>query len=346
MSFDLNKDLYLAFFNNAEIHFMLFDKDLNVLDVNEVLLNDYHLKKEEIVGKNILEISPDAKEKGLYDKYHKVIETGESIIIEELVSHQKFGNRYNKIKAFKVGEGLGATASNITEYKNTIQALEMFTYKSSHDMRSPINNIIGITEIASNTEPDINSIKEYCSVVQHQAKKLKEFLDRLLDTIKYQHHALKIEKIDFELILSETLKSLSFTNGFNEVRVEKEVKVFKDFYFDVSVIQSIFQNLIENSIKYRKKSEEPSFVKVLITRNSDVVKIIVEDNGIGISEKAQKDIFKMFYRATDYANGSGLGLYNLRYTIEKLGGFIKFESEEHKGTRFIVFLPDKSKQIE
>jgi signal transduction histidine kinase len=333
-------NLRSQFFNQAEIQFMLFDKDLNVIDVNEILLKEYHLKREQLVGKNILEISPDAIEKGLYGTYKKVIETGESIVIEENQSHPKYGNRYSRIKTFKVGDGLGATASNITEFKNTIEALEIFSYKSSHDIRGPINNILGITEVALNSTEDENS-KSFFSLIQQQAKNLSDFLNELLETIKSQNHDVKISVIDFKKIIVDVKKSLSFIEGYNDIVFKEQIEEISNFSFDQTLVTSVFQNLIENAIKYRKSDGEIHDIKITLSKENSVAKISIEDNGIGISESAQQNIFKMFFRATTQSKGSGLGLYNLRYALEKLGGHLKFESTENVGTIFTAYLPNK-----
>ncbi|MDA9554972.1 PAS domain-containing sensor histidine kinase [Pelobium sp.] len=330
------------FFDHAEIQFMMFDKDLNIIDVNEVILKQYHLKREDLVGKHILEISPDAKEKGIYDKYKQVIETGKSIIIEESISHPKYGNRYNRVKAFKVGDGLGATASNITEFKNNIEKLELFSYKSSHDMRGPINNILGMTEIALNSSPDEETAKNYFSIIKKQAESLGNFLNALLETLKTQHSDNEIQVVNFIDTLLEVKKSLCFIDGFNDMRFEENINIKKEFYTDKMILISIFQNLIENAIKYRDREKENHFIKIDAREENGFAKITIQDNGIGISESAQKNIFKMFFRGTNQGTGTGLGLYNLRYAIEKLGGLIKFDSKENEGTIFTIYLPNKA----
>ena len=73
--------------------------------------------------------------------------------------------------------------------------------------------------------------------------------------------------------------------------------------------------------------------------NSGAAHILIEDNGIGISKEEQKEVFKMFYRATERSTGSGLGLYIILETVEKLQGTIKMESEKYNGTSFYIEIP-------
>ena len=103
----------------------------------------------------------------------------------------------------------------------------------------------------------------------------------------------------------------------------------------------IFQNLIHNAIKYRDDSKKDPYIHITVAGEGTGVKITIEDNGIGISESAQKDVFKIFFRGTNVASGSGLGLYTVKHGVKKLGGRIELESEIHKGTKFTIYLPNE-----
>ena len=340
------KNIRSEFFNNAELHFTVFDKNLNIIDVNDSLLKHYHLNYNEIVGKNILEIGPDVKEKGLYDKYLEVIRTGNSIVIEDSLSHPKYGNQHNRLKVFKVGDGIGVAASNITELKDTISALELFSYKVAHDVNSPIASILGITNLALNEPNDTDELKMYFELVQENIKQLMDTLNQVNKTLRIQKGNTHLELINFEQIILEVKKSLAYIPGYNTVRFEVNIEIIPDFYFDKLIIISLFQNIIDNAIKYKKKTQNDSHIKINVLKGENNVTIItVTDNGIGIIADLQKNIFKLFYRATNQASGNGIGLYTLRYGIEKLGGHIKFESEENIGTTFTIYLPNKINEI-
>lgn len=336
------KNIRSEFFNNADLHFTVFDKDLNIIDMNDSLLKYYHLDYNEIIGKNILEIGPDVKEKGLYDKYLEVIKTGNPIIIEDSLSHPKYGNQHNRLKVFKVGEGIGVTASNITELKDTISALELFSYKVAHDVNSPIASILGITDLALNEPNDTDELKMYFELVQESIKQLMDTLNQVNKTLRIQKGNTSLELINFKQIILDVKKSLAYLPGYNTIRFEENIETISDFYFDKLIINSLFQNLIDNAIKYRKESQNDSHININVSRvDNNFTKITITDNGIGIVTDLQKNIFKLFYRATNQASGSGIGLYTLRYGIEKLGGHIKFESKEGIGTTFTIYLPNQ-----
>lgn len=161
--------LHNDFYNQAEMHFMIFDHNLDVIDCNDALLKFYHLKKEELIGKNLCDLSPDIKEKGLYDKYRHVLETGEPIVIENGISHSIYGNQVNRIKVFKVGDGVGSATSNITELKNSIEMLSVLSHRISHDVRSPIANILGLADLALDEDTDLAAIRGYCGLIKECA---------------------------------------------------------------------------------------------------------------------------------------------------------------------------------
>jgi len=335
------KELKNMFFDNAELHFIIFDKNLNVIDVNEAILRFYRRKKSDFLGKHILEISPDAKENGIYDKYLSVLKTGNSIIIENSTSNPTYGNQYNRIKAFKVGEGIGATASNITELKNNIEALELFSYRLSHDVNGPLANILALSNIALATEDDAVQLKSYFELVKQSVTNLTSILTLVNQTLRINKGIEHVEEIDFAAIVSDVRQSLAYIDGYKSVLFKEAIESPVGFYFDKPTIISLFQNLIDNAIKYRKTTCDDAYIHISVESIDEKVKITISDNGIGIPQALQSKIFTLFYRATEHGCGNGIGLYSLRFSVMKLGGHIAFESTEGDGTKFIIYLPNR-----
>jgi PAS domain S-box-containing protein len=330
-----------TFFDKAQESLAIFDKELNFIDVNEALLNSLHLTKEQIIGKNIGEISPGIEETERYKLYLDVIKTGEQVVLDEVRTHPSLGNFVSRISIFKVGDGMGLAAQNITDLTEAVNELETFVYKSSHDMRSPIASILGLISLADTEITDIDTSKHYLTIIKQQVERLDNILRKLVDTTRIQHGDKVIHLIDFNQLINDILKALAFMKGFNEIHIEHNILSKKKFYSDKPLLVSLFQNLMDNAIKYKRENINNSFLKITITDESDGIKIVFTDNGIGIPTHLQKDIFNMFFRATDKASGSGLGLYTVKHCIKKLGGHISQESEENIGTTFTVYLPNE-----
>lgn len=341
MTTDNQEKLRSAFFDEADIIFSLFDKDLNFVDVNEAFLKPLHFKRDDIIGKNITEISPDIKSSGRFNIYKEVIRTGKTIVIDEVKPHPSLGNFYARVKAFKVGDGLGIVTKNITDLKEAIEELETFIYKSTHDMRSPIASILGLTNIADEQVKDLDEAKHFCKIVKQQTERLDNILLVLFETMKIRKGEKTIHLINFNELIDGVKNSLAFINGFNEITIEKNITSTQKFYSDKILLISIFQNLVDNAIKYRKQNNNNSFIKISVSDENDGVTIKVADNGIGIADNLQKDVYKMFFRATNQASGSGLGLYTINHTIKKLGGTIKLDSKYKVGTTFTIHLPNE-----
>jgi signal transduction histidine kinase len=333
------------FFNKTQESLAIFDKNLNFVDVNEALLLSLRLKREQIIGKNVREISPGIEETERYKTYLQVMETGKPVVLDEIRMHPSLGNFVTRISIFKVEDGLGLTAVNISDLKEAVTELETFIYKSSHDMRAPIASILGLINVANNDAKDLDTARYYFTKIKQQANRLDKILRSLLETTRIQHGDKIIHLIDFDELIDNILESIDCMKGFDEIKIEKNSSSKQKFYSDKSMMISLFQNLIDNAIKYKKENSKDSFLKITVTDENNGVKITFADNGIGIPDNLQKNIYNMFFRATNAASGSGLGLYTVKHCVKKLDGYISHESKENVGTTFSVYLPNEKAEV-
>lgn len=335
-----NQDkLRSKFFELSDMFFSVLDKDLYYVDVNEAFLKTLRFKRDEIIGKHITEIFPDIKSSGRLEIYKEVIRTGKTFTIDDVKLHPSLGNIHVRIKATKVEAGLVISGKDITDLIMPIYELEDFIYRISHDMRNPITSILGWVNLVDTKAKDIDEAKYFCKTIKQEADRLDNIVRILVEATNIRTYEMTIHLINFNEIVNEVLKTFEFTNGFKEIKFETNISVNRNFYSDKRLIIRLLKNLIDNSIKYRKQNINDSFIKISISYENGDVKIIVADNGIGIPDNLQKNIFKLFYRATEKSSGLGLGLYTVNKIVKKLDGQIKFSSKENEGTSFTIYLP-------
>ncbi|MGI9541750.1 MAG: sensor histidine kinase, partial [Cyclobacteriaceae bacterium] len=181
-------------------------------------------------------------------------------------------------------------------------------------------------------------VESYLKMMTTSVKQQDKFIHDILDISKNARLEVKNEEIDFEVMVNEVFDQIKFLN---HTRVTRKIEIQKTdpFFSDVSRLRVIFNNLISNSIRYHN-GKQPK-VEVSVRSNRDTANILVKDNGIGIASEHLKKVFKMFYRATETNPGSGLGLYIVKESIEKLNGSVRIDSQEGNGTEVLIEIPNR-----
>lgn len=226
------------------------------------------------------------------------------------------------------------------DLKFKIKELNTFIYRASHDLRGPLSSIIGLTEAAKHDIKD-PVVLSYFKMISISTSRLDKILLNLIDLARITPASLTKVKINFQALIDDVLRGLKNIEGFSGVTINLNIEPVRDFYSDERLIRSILQNLVENSVKYRSISTQ-AWINISVKKSGKTVIIRIADNGIGIKEELQERVFDMFFRGTDSAKGSGLGLYILKNAVDKLGGRIELASKEMEGTELNIFLPDEA----
>ncbi len=216
--------------------------------------------------------------------------------------------------------------------------LDNFVYSVSHDLRAPIASVLGLINLAKkDTDGSMKDL--YLDMVHKSALQQDNFIKEILDQSRNSRLEVKREEILFEPLIEETFNQLRFATSTGKP-VEKVVHVRqeKPFYSDRWRLKVILNNIISNAIRYRNGKDPVIHVDVDIQDHG--VTLAIQDNGKGIEKDHLPNIYKMFYRATDDGAGSGLGLYIVKETIEKLQGKITIESEVGRGTTVKMEIPE------
>ncbi|HEX8530378.1 MAG TPA: PAS domain-containing protein [Cytophagales bacterium] len=271
------------------------------------------------------------------------------LLTEQVVLNQQLEDRNRELAAREAE--LAAVNDELLrqqqELHELVQALEnrnfeldQLIYKTSHDIRSPLTSILGILQVMR-LDSDPAATAQYLGYIENRVHTLDRFLRSMISYAKATRTEIAPESIQPQTLLAGCLEDLRFVNGFDQVRVSVQVRNPEvPFFSDPFRLGIILSNLISNAIKYRKPDHSDSYLRVTADLAPDRIRLTLADNGIGIRPEYLDKVFNMFFRATEKAEGSGLGLYIVKQTVEKLKGTIRVRSTYGTGTEMEITLPN------
>lgn len=216
------------------------------------------------------------------------------------------------------------------------EELDAFFYHSAHDLRRPLTNILGLLEIAKMQNPP-QEMQEILRYINDTVLGMNAMLRKLISISAIHNQINNKEFIDFGKILEEVLLLLQRLIEQKNIELITQIEPHLNFYAEKEAIKAILHNLIENALIFARPKD--AWVKIEIFRQEKELCIRISDNGIGIPEQYHQKIFQIFFRASTYSQGNGLGLYIVRKAVEQLQGTITLQSELDKGSAFCVKLP-------
>lgn len=221
------------------------------------------------------------------------------------------------------------------------QELDRFVYSASHDLRAPLKSVLGLVKL-SQEDYDNKRYDQFPDYLQMMEKSVIKLDSTIKDIINYSRNArteVIKEKVNLHELITCVLEDMKYLQ--DPKNIEKKVVIDEKYplYSDTSRLNVVLNNLISNSIKYSNSNVE-SVVNIHAIVHEDKAVIEIQDNGIGIEETYLDKIFNMFYRATSKSEGSGLGLYIVKETLEKMNGSIHVSSVINEGTKFIIEIPN------
>lgn len=226
----------------------------------------------------------------------------------------------------------------IKELTQNNKDLRQFSYITSHNLRSPLSNLIGLLKLTEDIEIDNTELKLIIDGFSKSTYLLNETISDLGKVVIIRDNP-SINKQD--IILLDSIENvfnqidilIKNTKPIININVKKNDLVFSNKAY----LESILLNLITNSIKYKSEKRQ-LIIDIDYEEEATSVNLIFRDNGLGIDLEKYKDkIFGLYQKFHNYADSKGLGLYLVKSQIESMGGKIEIESQVDKGTKFIIY---------
>ena len=242
------------------------------------------------------------------------------------------------------------------------EAKTEFLQRMSHDIRTPINGICGMVNMADHYADDMEKQKEYRTKVKEASNLLLELVNDVLDMSKLESGEIVLEEIPFNLskISREVFVVIEQMAAEQNIRIvwEKKEITHRDLMGSPGYVKRVMMNILSNSMKYNRENGYIYISCIEIPSGQPemtIMEFVCRDTGIGMAEEFQKHIFEPFAQEhsgsrTKFA-GTGLGMPIAKKLIEKMGGTITFESVEGVGTTFVIRVPfridtDRNSKVE
>lgn len=220
---------------------------------------------------------------------------------------------------------------------------DSFVYMAAHDLRSPLMSVKGLIYLMQ-LESEKEHLVSYFGLLEKSVDRMNQAISDIITHSQNRTEEIELEPVDFKEIAQESLNDLQYMAGAKSVHISLSAEDGGLFFSSRKKLISIFSNIISNAIRYHDESKN-SFLKINLTYNSEGCQTIFEDNGIGIDEEVQAKVFEKFFLVTPDQGGSGIGLYTVKKSIEKLGGNIHLRSKLGRGTTFIIQIPNLIAQM-
>ena len=256
-----------------------------------------------------------------------------NIKLEKEIDHHK-----------KTSEALLNSKQKLNRQNNKLvqlnEELDMFVYRTSHDIRGPISSVLGLLLLLRN-ESNKELFHFLLDKIEGSMNKLDGFINDINDFSDNSRLRIRKSQINFQEVLEDILQKLKPYDVNNEIETNIIVNNPHPFYTDEKRLRLILKCILENAFIYQMKNNPKKTINIGIdtTVNEKNALITIEDNGTGIESSILDKVFEMFYRGNSLSKGSGLGLYVAKMAAQKIGGVINIKSEEGKFTKVKVNIP-------
>ena len=260
----------------------------------------------------------------------------------EIISHRAVIDGENVV--LNIARDITKRKIITNKLQDKTKELELFLYRSSHDLRAPYSSLEGILNLMKH-ETLNESTKELVKMFEQTLKTGKTHIDNLATASEIINKSIEKESVDINKLVKQTINSLKHLDGFKNINFNINISKKLTFCSNSQMLSSILQTLLQNAIKYQRSNNNTHtpFIIINALKTKEGIKISIKDNGMGIKKDEVDKIFNLYYRSNHTVDGTGLGLYIAKNAVEKLNGTISAKSIINTETQFDILLPNLHK---
>ncbi|MGM0581750.1 MAG: sensor histidine kinase [Bacteroidota bacterium] len=214
--------------------------------------------------------------------------------------------------------------------------LDKFLYSVSHNIRGPVASLEGLLKVIEISDVEsVNNLKHHLRL---NLRLLNSFVNDISNVATNIHTHVSFKEVNLREVMEQMIL---FVDNIYDIQPKININIPSDYTIktDADRLGIIMKCLLKNSFQYRDMRKEHFKIEISVIQNEDFHLIEITDNGIGVSDKVKPFIFDMFYRGSELSSGNGMGLYNSREILKKLGGTMNIESNDGEWTKVKVYLP-------
>ncbi len=319
------------------------EEDMQVIKENDMLVPSFRKINDQITA----DFASGLKRYVSVEKEYKV-KSGKRIVAQTASSalYDDSGNHYGNVTIIEdITERKTADRKIRKQNEELIkinQELDQFVYSAAHDLRAPIANVMGLVKLIRMEEIS-ETASHYIGLQEKSLAKLDEFIRSIVDYSRNSRLGLSKDEINLDEFVNEVVDQYRFSENAEKLAIAINVKQPGKFVTDVNRLSVVMNNLVSNAVRYMDPEKPDCFLNIDVEADAKQAKVTVSDNGLGIEKEHLTSIFELFYRASSNSKGTGIGLYIVKETVDKLKGKIKVESKYGDGTTFTVTFKNFSK---
>ena len=323
---------------------IIVDEDMQIIDANDAAIDAFGRVNESLIGKRLSEVIRDAS---IHKGFSKALLKGKSSQIKAEILFNDRRTFDISITQLEIGNTKNAMGVfyDITQIEHLERVRQEFLSNISHELRTPLTSILAFIETLENgaIDDEVNN-RRFLKIIRKNAQRMHFLINDIseLSAIESGNVKIKLKEVKLSALIEEVFSSLSANAKERNILLENEVPEEVLVLADVTRLEQMLTNLIDNAIKFNRENGSVT-VRHKQEVSSDFIE--VSDTGEGILQEQLSRIFERLYRGdrarSREIGGTGLGLAIVKHLARLHNGEVSVSSNLGKGSTFIIELPDR-----